>query len=280
MKDCDILLSVVIPTYNSEAFLQECLASIEQEVNDRVEYILIDGDSSDSTMEIVEQHRHLFSHIVSEPDRGQSDAFNKGFKLAKGKFLTWLNSDDILVSGALSIVLPKLEATQLDWLVANSVYLNADGGVMRCCRSGSFENFAVKRGLLNVFGPSTFFSKKLYEELGGIDESCHYCMDTEYWWRIVASGRKFERIGTYFWGLRLHSDAKTANVLLKGEYPSDMRREAQKIAAKYYPEVTPKVKRRTAYLVRVWRVVNLAYVRAAFDTLRMKGKEIGSTSVA
>lgn len=274
MKDCDILLSVVIPTYNSEAFLQECLASIEQEVNDRVEYILIDGDSSDSTMEIVEQHRHLFSHIVSEPDRGQSDAFNKGFKLAKGKFLTWLNSDDILVSGALSIVLPKLEATQLDWLVANSVYLNVDGGVMRCCRSGSFENFAVKRGLLNVFGPSTFFSKKLYEELGDIDESYRFAMDTEYWWRIVTSGRKYERMPTYFWGLRLHSAAKTANVILTGEYPEGMREEGQKIAKRYFPSVTAKNRALAAKMVRIWRVLNLSYVFSYMDTMRLRGKRM------
>ena len=274
----ELLLSIVIPTYNSEKFLKECIASFENEACNEVEFILIDGDSSDSTMEIVDRYRHLFSHVISEPDRGQSDAFNKGFRLAKGKYLTWLNSDDVLVHGALPVVLARLKSTSMDWLVANSAYLDADGCVMRCCCSGGFEHFAVKRGLLNVFGPSTFFSKKLFEEIGNLAEDYHFCMDTEYWWRIVASGRKYERIRTYFWGLRLHTDAKTANVLLTQEYPPGMREEGQKIAAQYYPEVSPNIKR-VVYAARIWRILNLSYLQAAFDTMRLKGKKLDSVRV-
>jgi glycosyltransferase involved in cell wall biosynthesis len=270
----ETILSVIIPSYNSATYLEECLKSVEREAQGGVEFILVDGASSDATMEIVERFRHLFSHVVSERDNGQSDAFNKGFTLAKGRFLTWLNSDDVLCSGVMATVLPVLRETTREWLVANSAYLDEAGNVTRCCRSGGFEHFAVKRGLLNVFGPSTFFSKKLFEELGGIDESYHFAMDTEYWWRIVASGRTYQRINTYFWGLRLHSEAKTANVLLTGEYPAGMREEGQKIAKQYFPEVTPAERTRVVKFVRLWRIMNLSYVFSVWDTLRRRGKRL------
>jgi len=268
------ILSIIIPSYNSEVYLEECLKSVEREACEGVEFILVDGASSDQTMKIVGQYSHLFTHIISEPDNGQSDAFNKGFTLASGRFLTWLNSDDVLFPGALAATLPALRKSKKDWLVANNVYLDEAGRVTRCCRSGGFEHFAVQRGLLNVFGPSTFFAKKLFEELGGIDESYHFAMDTEYWWRIVASGRDYERINTYFWGLRLHSAAKTANVLLTGEHPPGMLEEGQKIALRYFPEVTTEHRRSAVRLARIWRIINTSYIYSLIDTFRFRGKRL------
>lgn len=272
----DFILTVVIPSYNSEAFIDECLKSIEREAQDGVEFILVDGASTDQTMGIVRKYAHLFAHVISERDSGQSDAFNKGFKLAKGKYLTWLNSDDVLCPGAVKRVVEELSVSKKDWLVANTVYLDEAGRVTRCCRSGGFEHFAVKRGLLNVFGPSTFFSKQLFEELGDLAEAYHFCMDTEYWWRIVASGRDYERINVYFWGLRLHSAAKTANVILLNEVPSAMVAEREKIASKYYPSVSPVMKRYAVHFVRLWRILNTSYLRSAWDTLKFRGKRFES----
>ena len=269
-----LILTVVVPSYNSEAYIEECLKSVEREAQHGVEFILVDGASSDSTMDIVGKYAHLFSHVISERDSGQSDAFNKGFKLAKGKYLTWLNSDDVICPGALARVLKKLSVSEKDWLVANTVYLDKLGKITRCCCSGGFEHFAVKRGLLNVFGPSTFFSKKLFEEIGNLAEDYHFCMDTEYWWRIVASGRTYERISIYFWGLRLHSEAKTANVLLINECPPEMVEEGQKIALKYYPSVSPKEICNAVRCARIWRILNTSYLRAGWDTFRFKGRSI------
>lgn len=267
----ELLLSIVIPSFNSERFIDACLQSVEREALAGVEFILIDGDSSDSTMEIVSRYRHLFSHVISEPDRGQSDAFNKGFRLAKGKFLTWLNSDDVLCVGSVQKILEVLRATERQWLTANTLYLNEAAEVTRCCCSGGFEHFAVKRGLLNVFGPSTIFSKAIYEEVGPLDESYHYCMDTEYWWRIFSAGYTYERVSIYFWGLRLHDAAKTANVLLKDEMPARMKEERALIKAKYYPEVSDRSKALAVKAARLWRLLNTSYLRSFCDTFRKKG---------
>lgn len=266
-----VILTVVIASYNSEKYMESCLRSIEQEICEGVEFILIDGASSDKTMQIVERRKHLFSKIVSEPDSGQSEAFNKGFTLAQGQYFTWLNSDDVLVRGSMKKALSYLCRAKVDWVTANSVYLNSAGEVTKCCRSGGYEPFAVKRGLLNVFGPSTFFSKSLYQQIGDFAEDFHYCMDTQYWWRIVSAGYRYKRMPVYFWGLRLHPDAKTANVLLTGEYPARMTAEVQQMSECYYPSVSRKGALLGLWMARAFRLLNLSYIRSFLDTLRLRG---------
>ena len=94
-------ISIVTPTYNQGQFIEETILSVIHQNYPNLEYILIDGASNDNTMAIVEKYRQHFSYVVSEPDKGQSNAINKGFKQATGKILTWLNSDDRLAPGAL-----------------------------------------------------------------------------------------------------------------------------------------------------------------------------------
>jgi glycosyltransferase involved in cell wall biosynthesis len=265
-----IILSIIIAAYNSEKYFEECLQSIQDQQLDEVEFILIDGASSDSTMQIANRYRHLFSHVISEPDQGQSDAFNKGFALANGDYLTWLNSDDVLLPNVLSKVLDTIKRVKKDWFVANTIFIDENNKILRCCRSGGFERAAVRDGLLNVFGPSTFFSKKLYKKIGTIDESYHYCMDTEYWWRIVRSGQEYCRINLYFWGLRMHSEAKTANVILTGEVSDAMAREQKRISQKHFGEITPLVRKKRIFLTRVSRILKGPYLIALWDTFRFK----------
>jgi glycosyltransferase involved in cell wall biosynthesis len=268
------VLTIVVPSFNSEKYIRDTLESLQREKHVDVEYILVDGASNDRTMEIVGEYEGLFSQIISEPDSGQSEAFNKGFRAARGKFLTWCNSDDVICPGAMAKVLVGLRTTKRDWLSANCMHIDYKGKVMKCCRSGGYEHFAVKNGLLNVFGPSTFFAKSLYEELGGIDEDFHYCMDTEYWWRIASTGRIFERLSCYFWGLRLHSAAKTANVILSGEYPVGMREEGEKIARRYFPNISMKDRTKAIRRARIWRTFNFSYVFSYVDTMRLRGKRL------
>jgi len=272
------LISIVIPSYNSERYIRECLESLRTAKSDRVECILVDGGSSDNTMSIVEDYRELFSVIISEQDEGQSDAFNKGFNLAKGEYFTWLNSDDVFCPGALSLVLKRIELRDSEWYAANVVYLDEHSRITRCCQSGSFEEWALPFGILNVFGPSTVFSRKLYEELGGFREDFHYCMDTEYWWRIARSGIRYKRIPVYLWALRLHKAAKTAAVVTQGPSarPPRMVEENERYRQMYFPYISDRNRTRGVWLVRFWRVLNLSYLRSHMRTLRYRGKLISS----
>jgi glycosyltransferase involved in cell wall biosynthesis len=272
----ELILSVIVPSYNSEKHIEATLKSLERGQHPQVEFIFMDGGSKDGTMAIVERYKTVFSKIISEPDEGQSDAFNKGYQLAKGKFITWVNSDDLMNASALPKVVDYLKNTQSEWVVANSAYIDKEGQVMRCCRSGGFEHVPVKLGLLNVFGPSTFVTKELYARMGAFSKDFHFCMDTEYWWRIAQSGCRYERVQCYFWGLRLHADAKTAGVLLNNVTPPRMQEEGKIMHDRYYPSVSPKMRRFGVWVARLYRVLNGSLLISILDTRRFKGKPFSS----
>jgi glycosyltransferase involved in cell wall biosynthesis len=270
------LISVVVPSYNSEKFVEETLLSVEESQHPDVEYIFIDGGSSDGTMEIVERYAHLFSHIISEPDKGQSDAFNKGFKLAQGDYLTWLNSDDVFCPQAMARVVEYIQQTRKPWYAANMLYIDSNSEILRCCQSGRFEGWALRFGILSVFGPSTIFHRDLFTRFDGFSEEFHYCMDTEYWWRIASAGIIYERVPVYLWALRLHDDAKTASAIT-GEFdkrPTRMQEEGALMIENYCPNRSKLKGKIGVLLVRLYRFLNCSYGRAIRDTYRSKGKHV------
>lgn len=146
----------------------------------------------------------------SEPDEGQSHAFNKGFSKAKGRILTWLNSDDILFPGALARAKKTIsEHPDGEWFVGGCFWLNPDLTVIKCSRARSFSTIRANRGEISVWAPSSFFAKALYDRVGGLDCNFHYMMDTELWFRFYRkAGVRYRPIPGYCWGLRLHPDAK------------------------------------------------------------------------
>lgn len=268
------LLSIVVPNYNAGRYSQECLASLVSEKNDLVEYIFVDGGSSDSSLRVFENRKDLFSNFITEPDRGQSDAFNKGFRLARGKFLTWLNSDDKLFPGSINKLIGFLQKSSYNWVACNTVYIDSNSNVTRCCRSGQYEKFAIQNGMLNVFGPSTIFRRSVFERVGPFNENFHYCMDTEYWWRLVRMGYRYHRYPLYFWQLRLHEDAKTASVLLNGSVPDKMQLERSRIQTQFFPKISERKRRIALLVVRTIRILNGSYIRSFFDTKRFSGKPL------
>lgn len=270
------LLSIVIPSFNSERYIGACLESLKNQRSDQIELILVDGGSADRTMEIVDLYRDIFTNVLSEPDNGQSDAFNKGFAMASGEYFTWLNSDDVFCPGSLSDVLKFISRRQYSWYTGNVVYFNERSEITRCCRSGAFEQFALSYGILNVFGPSTIFHRDIFERLGGFREDFHFCMDTEYWWRIAKSGIQYQRIPIYLWALRLHDDAKTASSITSGgsHRPKGMHLENELYKEMYFPSVTSRRRSLGKWLVRCFRLLNLSYVRSFISTFQYKGRHI------
>ena len=270
------LLSIVVPSFNSAKYLAECLESLKREKCEQVEYLFIDGASADATMEIIEPYRDMFSVIISEKDRGQSHAFNKGFALAKGDYFTWLNSDDVFCPGALRKVIDYIKTSRKPWYAANMLYIDSESRILRCCKSCSFERFALKYGLLNVFGPSTIFRRDLYLKAGNLREDLHYCMDTEYWWRLASFNVEYVRIPIYLWALRLHAEAKTASAVLDSieTSPETMKFERERLQKIYYPKVSKNIRKVGILYVKARRILNLSYIFAFFDTKRAVGKHI------
>jgi glycosyltransferase involved in cell wall biosynthesis len=263
------LLSIIIPNYNGSQYLAECLKSVTSNLDPTVELIFVDGDSSDRSMNIVESFSVYFAKIVSEKDSGQSDAINKGFNMATGKYVTWLNSDDIIYPGMLSKLLMYLRNNDFDWVACNMAYLDSSGCIIKCCRTGSFESVLLKLGLLNVFGPSTIVRRSLYHLYGPLREDFHYCMDTEYWHRLALAGIRYIRFPDYFWGLRLHSNAKTASVIINATTPEKMSKEFELYQTMY--NINPFLHRFAVFLAKISRSIRGVYIRSLFDTIKFKG---------
>jgi glycosyltransferase involved in cell wall biosynthesis len=212
-------LSVIIPSFNQCDYVEAAIESILAQRSASTELIFVDGGSTDATMEKVSKYRDSFTHCISEPDHGQSDALAKGFSLATGDYLTWLNTDDLLLPGALSDFADAYASNpKCEWFLGNVVWIDARDRILRARRGESFCALGPRLGLLTAAGPSAFFSRSLYERVGGINKSLHYQMDTELWWRFILAGEPFGRLSRYSWALRLHPAAKVSGNMFRNKY--------------------------------------------------------------
>jgi len=217
-------ISIVMPSFNQARFVEAALKSVFAQDYEDWEILFIDGGSSDGTMEIVEKYRDRLAHCVSEPDKGQSDALHKGFCRATGEVLTWLNTDDLLLPGALRKAAHAFtERPQRSWLLGNVVWIDVDDQVLKCWQGEGYTPGWFQFGLLAAGGPSAFFRRELYERVGGVNLGLHYQMDTDLWWRFAMAGEAFYRLNGYIWALRLHEDAKVSGHMFSSSSDSKQK---------------------------------------------------------
>lgn len=205
------LLSIVIANYNYGRFIEEAIRSVvAQDMGDKVELIICDGGSSDNSVDVVKQYEDRLSWWCSEPDGGQSAAFNKGFSHARGRFLTWLNADDVLMPQTLkAFEQAVVKHPKCKWFVGGVMWLTKDMRIIKMGRGRSFSRIRAKAGSIGVWGPSSIFSRELFDAAGGVDERFHYAMDNDLWHRFhYKCGEVYLPFIDYAWGLRLHEAAK------------------------------------------------------------------------
>lgn len=215
----------------------------------------------------------------SEPDKGQSDAFNKGFAHASGRFLTWLNSDDVFFPRALEHASKAIcKHPDCEWFAGGCFWLGPKLHVMKCSCARTFSHIRAKRGEISVWAPSSFFSKALFDRVGGVDADFHYMMDTELWFRFYRqAGAVYRPIKGYCWGLRLHPDAKMSGHNFESSEHSQqshpkwkqMREEGEIFNSRYG---APK----NNGLTKWFTTSPLVFLRNKFDTWRFCGKPVGA----
>jgi glycosyltransferase involved in cell wall biosynthesis len=214
------LISIVTPSFNQARYLEANLLSVRRQAYPAIEHIVIDGGSTDGSVAILERYRPHLTHIVSEADRGQSHAINKGMALAKGEILAWLNSDDMLAPGALAAVAMGFAQSNAD-LVAGICCIHRDGMLIERHLTGCADGPLLLDELLDLDGawhagkffyqPEVFFSRALWQRAGGrVDETLRYSMDWELWLRFAEQGARLKVLGRELAWFRRHDAQKTA----------------------------------------------------------------------
>lgn len=209
-------ITVVTPSYNQGKFLEETILSVINQNYPNLEYFIVDGGSTDNSVDIIKKYEERIDWWVSEKDNGQSDALNKGFKRATGDYFTWINSDDMLLPGTLDKVgrLFK-ENPSIKWISGNVILINSSGKIIRCSRLPKYNRFLAKMGFLVVGGPSTFFHCSLYQSVDGFRVDLTYNMDTDLWWKFEREGIHYYRIPDYLMAFRIHDSSKTSAASIK-----------------------------------------------------------------
>lgn len=214
-------LSLVMPSYNQAQYLDAALRSVFQQDPAPSEVIVIDGGSTDGSVDVIRRWESRLSYWVSEKDRGQSHALNKGFAKATGDWLCWLNSDDLLLPAALATLHQHVDASpDIEWWIGGGHFVNPKGRHLfdygpppdlRC--PDDLSDWRAKW----FAQPSTFFARSLLNKVGGaVREDLHYAMDLDLWLRFLAHaapGRINMRLSAY----RLHVDGKTNTLASRGE---------------------------------------------------------------
>lgn len=186
-------ISVVTPSYNQGKYIEACLSSVLEQNYPNLEYIVIDGGSTDNSLDIIQRYASRLDYWISEPDEGQSDAINRGFHHATGDLVAWLNTDDFYLPGALHRVAEAYrqrpdapfyfgDGWRVDEIGRPKTAFFPDGQLI-------FNRQALIYGLNYILQPATFMNRSLVEQLGGLDIHYHYGMDTDLWIRLSALGQ-------------------------------------------------------------------------------------------
>lgn len=183
-------LTVITPSLNQGAFLGRALRSVLDQGYPQLEHVVVDGGSTDGSVEILERFSDRLSWWVSEPDRGQTHALNKGLARATGEIVGYLNSDDYLLEGALEAVGRMFADPSVEWVVGSCRFLHDDGRVETVWRPARPTGPRL-RWLLEPWSvpqPSSFWRRSVLERAGGFREDLHYVFDTELMLRLALGG--------------------------------------------------------------------------------------------
>lgn len=205
-------LSIAMPSRNQGRFIGKALDSIVSQAHGDVEVIVRDCLSSDDTPQVLANYQsYPFVHIVSEHDLGQSDALAKSFAQASGDVFCWLNSDDVLLPGAIRAVLDTFASqTEADVVYGEAVFLDQNDAIVSNFPTAR-PNLWRLRDRCVLSQPSVFFRRDAYFGVGGLNSSRNFCMDYELWTRFALARKRFVYIPQALSGTRLHSETKTAN---------------------------------------------------------------------
>jgi glycosyltransferase involved in cell wall biosynthesis len=205
-------ITVVTPSLDQAAYLEQTIRSVLLQGYPNLEYIVVDGGSRDGSVEIIRRYEPWLAQWVSEPDRGQAHAINKGFLRSTGDILAWLNSDDFYAPSALAIAGRHLARGGCAALVGHCLRIHSSGTppwLLRGRYAGRRRLLAFWKGY-EMHQPSIFWTRQAYEKTGLLDEELHDILDFDYWVRL-SQHCDFENVDAVLSCTNYHAAAKTGD---------------------------------------------------------------------
>jgi glycosyltransferase involved in cell wall biosynthesis len=202
------LVTVVTPSYNQGRLIRATIESVLKQDYPRIEYLVIDGGSTDETVSILREYSDRL-RWVSEPDHGQAHAINKGWRQARGSILAYLNSDDLYLPGAVTQAVAALDAhPEAAAVYGEGYHVDEEGRILERYPTEPFNPDRLQETCF-ICQPTVFLRRDVVERAGYLDEALRYCMDYDLWIRLARTGKILSLTPHYLASTRLHADAKT-----------------------------------------------------------------------
>jgi glycosyltransferase involved in cell wall biosynthesis len=218
------LISIVTPSFNQRQFLEQAIQSVLTQRYPAIELIVMDGGSTDGTLEVLKKHAPRLKHWVSEPDRGPADALNRGFTFASGDILGVINADDFYLPDAFGRVAQEFAADpSADVVSGHGYFANMNGELGRPTFSDHWNLTRFSYGACVLVQQATFFRRPAFERAGGFRDSGRLCWDMELWADLARRGARFKTVEAFLAAFRLHGASITGAADLRSRRRADAR---------------------------------------------------------